>query len=153
MRAQWKWPLVCRGHNARNSTEHSIRTEWRVWAQTEELTPQTRAWTLAMWEKGLSKGGGGQHIKSYIFYDDLDLCADEKLFDITLCSSVWIPFARIWLPCWDFPRNSTLYLGMPLHLFSFLLLFISSLIHELKYDWWQRLRRLPPDMSLEWAIT
>lgn len=32
--------------------------------------------------------GGGQHIKSYIFYDDLDLCADEKLFDITLCSSV-----------------------------------------------------------------
>lgn len=42
---------------------------------------------------------GGMHIWFSLFYEDPDLCADEKRLDITLCSSISIPCTNLAALC------------------------------------------------------
>lgn len=123
MRAEIQQLFLWGGRNARNNTEHSIRKQSRVLAQMEELTllrrgPEHQLRGRRDWAKG-----GGTHLVLPSLWRSPDLCADEKLFDTTLSSSILILLHKSAWPCFDLPQNSTLYLGMPLQ-FIFLLSFI-----------------------------
>lgn len=74
------------------------------------------------------------HLVLCILSRSLDLGTDEKLFDITLPSSIFNPFAQIWVALFRFSLGFCVISEMPLNLFSSFYSFIGSSMQKLKYD-------------------